>query len=395
MQTNLLKSLLATTSGQHAEKILRKCVHCGFCNATCPTYQVTGDELDGPRGRIYLIKEMLEGSQTTTDTLYHLDRCLTCVNCETTCPSGVKYGELLEIGREYLENRQVRGLGSRVKRQLICAIFPFPNRFRPFYKLATMTGALPAKTHHNKPVMNVLQANKKVILLEGCVQSVICPEINDALKSMLRQLKIGFISLKQTHCCGAIHHHNGIPQKALDIFRHNIDLWWPHIENGCESIVMTASGCGSTIKDYSRLLAHDPEYTHKAAHVSRITKDASEFLATCRFTRQPTPYQTIAFHPPCTLQHAQGINHLIEPILTRSGYHCADFHDRHICCGSAGSYSLLQPGMAKQLKRNKIQNLMQANPDVIATANIGCQLHLQKDSPVPVKHWLELVQLAN
>ena len=259
MQTNLPQTLLSTPTGKRADEILRKCVHCGFCNATCPTHQITGNELDGPRGRIYLIKEMLEDNATTSSTLNHLDNCLTCLNCETTCPSGVNYGELVEIGRETAENKNIRNVSSRFKRWLICMLFPYPSRFKPIYYFASLLGLLP-KHKKTDPSYNTNNTfNSKVILLDGCVQSVTSPEINYALHETLKRLNIESVSLSHATCCGAIQHHNGMPEKSLDTIRKNIDLWWPHIESGCSAIVMTASGCGTMLKDYYRLLKHDDE----------------------------------------------------------------------------------------------------------------------------------------
>lgn len=397
MQTNLPESLLATLKGQRADEILRKCVHCGFCNATCPTHQITGDELDGPRGRIYLIKEMLEGNSTTNNTLDHLDKCLTCISCETTCPSGVNYGELIEIGREHIEQLNIRDRWSKLKQKLICSIFPYPKRFKPFYilyySIVSTLGTLPKQKKIKFTTKDTEACAKKVILLNGCVQSVTSPEINNSLKRILKQANINAISLSETHCCGAIHHHNGQPDKALEIIKKNIDRWWPHIENGCEAIVMTASGCGLTVKDYARLLEHDSHYSQKAAHISKLTQDASEFLYSFDFKKHNYDYNSIAFHPPCTLQHGQQINNVVESILRKAGYDCTHFTDKDLCCGSAGTYSLLQPSLATQLKKNKINSIMKSKPDVIATANIGCLLHLQSDATVPVKHWLELVDI--
>tara|TARA_R110002049_G_scaffold2743_3_gene20978 strand:+ start:24847 stop:26043 length:1197 start_codon:yes stop_codon:yes gene_type:complete len=395
MQTNLPQTLLSTPTGQRADEILRKCVHCGFCNATCPTHQVTGNELDGPRGRIYLIKEMLEGNQTTSSTLKHLDNCLTCMNCETTCPSGVNYGELIEIGRETVDNKKLRSLFSSFKRWLICSIFPYPARFRPVYLLAKLIGAVPAAKKVPVSIDTNNKLENKVILLDGCVQSVISPDINRVLTNILSTLNVKVVTSNSVHCCGAIQHHNGQPGKSLDMIKKNIDSWWPDIESGCSAIIMSASGCGSMVKDYYRLLKNDDAYSHKAKVISDLTKDASEFLARQKFTASLDTPLTVAFHPPCTLQHNQKIVNVVEVILRQAGYQLATFKDSHLCCGSAGTYSLLQPKLASQLRINKITQIKKSQPDIIASANIGCILHLQKDSPIPVKHWLDLVKVTD
>lgn len=391
MQTNLLPELLATKNGKRADDILRKCVHCGFCNATCPTHIIDGDELEGPRGRIYLIKEMLEGQAVTNTTLQHLDSCLTCLNCQTTCPSGVQYGELAEIGKEFIERQKIRSNVSRIKRWLICKILPYPKRFMPFVFFARAFNLLPAAPE-KIATATLSNASEKVLLLDGCVQSVTNANINHHLKNILNNLGIQAYSQKKVQCCGAIEHHNGQAYHALDRIRANIDSWWPHIEQGASAIIMTASGCGSTVKEYARLLSDDPVYAKKALKISQLTKDASEFLADYPLSRCNMSVDKIAFHPPCTLQHDQQINGVVENILRRAGYQLLTFKDAHLCCGSAGTYSILQPGMATKIRNNKLQHINNCNPDIIATANIGCLLHLQKGTHTQVKHWLELVK---
>ena len=390
MQTNLLPELLATTQGKRADEILRKCVHCGFCNATCPTHRINGDELEGPRGRIYLIKEMLEGQEVTDTTQAHLDSCLGCLNCQTTCPSGVQYGELAEIGKHYIEEKNIRSTSSKLKRWLICKVLPYPKRFAPFVMLAKTFGILPRTAKY--PNVTIKQASKQsILLLDGCVQSLTSSHVNQHLKNILAKLNIAATSEKYVECCGAIEHHNGQPEKALIRIRANIDRWWPHIEQGASAIVMTASGCGSVVKDYARLLANDPSYAEKAEKISQLTQDASEFLATHNLQKASATTSKVAFHPPCTLQHDQKINGVVENILENAGYTLTKFKDTHLCCGSAGTYSILQPTMANKLRDNKIEHIENTAPDIIVTANIGCLLHLQKGTNTQVKHWLELI----
>lgn len=395
MQTNLPQALLSTATGQRADEILRKCVHCGFCNATCPTHQITGNELDGPRGRIYLIKEMLEGNKTTTDTLRHLDNCLSCLNCETTCPSGVNYGELIEIGRETIDSKNLRSLSSKLKRWAMCAVFPNPKLFKPVYTLAALLGMAPKVQSNITNNLTGRTFSRKVILLDGCVQSVTSPEINHTLTELLQALGIQTLSFKTAICCGALQHHNSQAETGLATIKRNIDTWWSEIENGCEAIIMTASGCGSMVKDYGRILRNDRLYANKARVISAITKDASEFFADQNFAAKLTTKTVVAFHPPCTLQHGQKINNVVERILTTAGYTLAEFNNKHLCCGSAGAYSILQPEMANQLRDNKISEIKKSRPNIIATANIGCILHLQKGSSLPVVHWLDLIKVAN
>lgn len=411
MQTRLPEELLETFHGQRADEILRRCVHCGFCNATCPTYQISGDELEGPRGRIYLIKEMLEGKQISASTEQHLDSCLTCQSCETTCPSGVEFAELIEIGRSHIDHLGQRPASTRIKRWIMRKVFTRPKLLKPLVRLSTLIGmsnhSQPTQSYRSNkqavqqtsgisnPKTSASQTNKsykKVILLDGCVQSVTAPSINDSLCELLNCIQIQAIRHTQVSCCGALDHHNGDELAALSHIKHNIDTWWKDIEDGVEAIVMSASGCGVMVKDYQRLLAHDPEYAEKAKKISQLTQDASEFFSQYSFTSRGQP-QTVAFHAPCTLTHGQQINGIVETILRQSGHHVVNFKDKHLCCGSAGTYSLLHPDTAATLRTNKLRNIEQHQPDIIATANIGCLMHLQQGTQTPVKHWLELVAI--
>jgi len=343
MQTRLPKELLETFHGQRADEILRRCVHCGFCNATCPTYQISGDELEGPRGRIYLIKEMLEGKQISASTEQHLDSCLTCQSCETTCPSGVEFAELIEIGRSHIDHLGQRQASTRIKRWIMRKVFTRPKLLKPLVRLSTLIGMYnylqPTQSYRSSkqavqqtpgisnPKASALQTNKsykKVILLDGCVQSVTAPSINDSLCELLNCIQIQAIRHTQVSCCGALDHHNGDELAALSQIKHNIDTWWKDIEDGVEAIVMSSSGCGVMVKDYQRLLAHDSKYAEKAKKISQLTQDASEFFSQYSFTPRDQS-QTVAFHAPCTLTHGQQINGIVETILRQSGHHVVNF----------------------------------------------------------------------
>ena len=404
MQTNLADFIKNTPAGDEAEAILRACVHCGFCTATCPTYQLLGDELDGPRGRIYLIKQVLEGAPVTARTQTHLDRCLTCRNCESTCPSGVQYGRLVDIGRNVVEQRVQRPLRERALRFVLKEALPRRWLFTPVYKTGqalrpllskglqdklrpgAQAGAWPARRHA-----------RTMLLLDGCVQPAMSPNINAATARVLDALGVQLIVAPRAGCCGALRHHLNDQEAALDDMRRNIDAWWPYVDSA-EAIVMTASGCGATVKEYGHLLAHDARYADKARRVAELTRDLSEimpaFEAELVALLNGKIAQRVAYHPPCTLQHGQQIRGKVEQVLRAVGVDVRLCADSHLCCGSAGTYSILQPDLARQLRDNKVANLEACAPDVIVSANIGCLTHLQSGTETPVRHWIELIDAA-
>ncbi len=402
MQTKLTDAIKDTAYGQEADSILRTCVHCGFCNATCPTYQLLGDELDGPRGRIYLIKEMLEGNAVTRKTQVHLDRCLTCRACETTCPSGVKYGRLVDIGRVVAEQRVQRPWRERVMRKALRMLIPHPQRFTPLLRLGQLIRPLlPATLRHSLPPRQLSSAwpvprhARRMLVLEGCVQPAIAPNINGAAARVLDRLGISLLRADKAGCCGAVSYHLNAHDEGMDFMRRNIDAWWPHIQSGIEAIVITASGCGTLVKDYGHILQHDPAYAEKAARVSALSRDLSEILAAEDLSALASAKQKqkIAFHSPCSLQHAQQLPGVVEKILTAAGFELTTVPDAHICCGSAGTYAILQKDLSQQLLRNKLSALQSGAPAMIATANIGCLTHLQSQSSVPVRHWIEFMDI--
>jgi glycolate oxidase iron-sulfur subunit len=398
MQTNLLQSFVDSPAGQEAEDILRKCVHCGFCNATCPTYQLLGDEADGPRGRIYQIKAMLEGAPTAQLTRKHLDRCLLCRACETTCPSGVDYSRLAEIGQDYLEIISVRPVIDRIKRQLIQAIFPYPSRVRLLVQLAKLIKLfLPQHLSRKLPTIQSSQFwpktthQRKVIIHEGCVQSAIEPGINVATAKVLDAVNISVIRTASVKCCGALHHHLSSTGQAQQLARENIDQWWPHIEAGAEAIVSNASGCGQMIQDYPHLLKDDAEYANKAEKIAPITVDIVQILQNETLHLSKSSEDIIAFQAPCSLQHGLQLTGQVEQLLSKLRLIVTTPENSHLCCGSAGSYSILQPELSEQLLKNKVEALNRCNPECIVTANIGCLLHMKTVADVPVLHWIELV----
>jgi len=411
MQTHLAPEFAGTPEGAEAEAILRKCVHCGFCTATCPTYQLLGDELDGPRGRIYLMKQVLEGEVPGRSTLLHLDRCLTCRNCESTCPSGVQYGHLVDIGRAIVEERVKRPPRERALRWLLKTGLTSPL-FRPAMALGRLARPLlPAALKHKVPAAPVPGAHRwptqphkrKVLLLTGCVQPAMMPNINSATARVLDAAGIQTLVADGAGCCGAIRTHLNDRAGGLADMRRNIDAWWPLVERGgVEAIVMNASGCGATVKEYGHALARDPAYADRAARIVALTKDVSELLpdllpALRKRLRQPAGQapQRIAFHPPCTLQHWQQLRGGVEAALTELGFEVRlPAAESHLCCGSAGTYSVLQPALATALRDRKLGHLQATEPQAIASANIGCIQHLQSGTATPVRHWIELVDEA-
>ena len=405
MQTELADFIRDTPAGQEAEAILRKCVHCGFCTATCPTYQLLGDELDGPRGRIYLIKQMLEGGAVTDKTRLHLDRCLTCHSCETTCPSGVQYSRLLDIGRSVVARKAPRHGVDALMRSTLKHLLPRPWLFRPALRLGRMLRPLlPAAV---KAKVQPAQAAgmwpaprhaRRMVVLAGCVQPALLPNVNAAAARVLDRLGISLVVAKRAGCCGALPFHLDDVAAAENDARRNIDAWWPLLEDDCEAVVMTASGCGVQVRDYAHLLQDDPRYAGKAARVALLTKDIAEVVAAerarllplldekCRGADKPP----LAFHAPCTLQHGQRIRGVVEQLLG-AAFQLVPVADAHLCCGSAGTYSVLQPEIATRLRDNKLAALGAGWPQAIASANVGCITHLQSGTSHPVRHWIELI----
>ncbi|MBA1204220.1 glycolate oxidase subunit GlcF [Pseudomonas capeferrum] len=403
MQTHLTEEILALPRGEEAEAILRSCVHCGFCNATCPTYQLLGDELDGPRGRIYLMKQVMEGHEPSTSTLEHLDRCLTCRNCETTCPSGVQYHNLLDIGREVVERQVSRPLSERIMRAGVRAVVPRPALFKALLGTAGVFRPLmPSFVQAKLPrevrpagIRPALRHARRILMLEGCVQPGLSPNTNAAAARVLDRLGISVVPVREAGCCGAVDYHLNAQATGLDRARHNIDAWWPAIEAGAEAIVQTASGCGAFIKEYGHLLKDDARYASKAQRVSELAKDLVELLRDAPLEQLAVRTEsTLAFHCPCSLQHAQKLGGAVEAVLIRLGFDLTAVPDAHLCCGSAGTYSLTQPVLSRQLRDDKLNALESGRPQVIVTANIGCQAHLDSAGRTPVRHWIELVDEA-
>jgi glycolate oxidase iron-sulfur subunit len=413
MQTQLSPEYRARADGLAAEAILRKCVHCGFCTATCPTYQLLGDELDGPRGRIYLIKQVLEGETPTRKTQMHLDRCLTCRNCESTCPSGVQYGHLVDIGRKIVDEKVPRPVGEKALRWALKEGLPSPL-FAPAMKAGQLVrGLLPEALKAKVPAPQDAGAwptrehARKVLMLAGCVQPAMMPNINTATARVLDAVGIQTVIAPKAGCCGAVKFHLNDQAGGMAEMRANIDAWWPLVEaGGVEAIVMNASGCGVTVKEYGHILKDDAAYAAKAERISALTRDLSELLPAMLpelaaklqgCVNQPDTLY--AYHPPCTLQHGQKLRGGVEAHLNQLGFQLRTArNDAHLCCGSAGTYSVLNPELSYQLRDRKLGVLAEAfgeqPPDVILSANIGCITHLQSGTGTAVRHWVEVLDEA-
>jgi len=401
MQTSISPQLLLRPEIAEADGILRACVHCGFCTATCPTYQLLGSELDGPRGRIYLIKEMLEHEQASDKTRLHLDRCLTCRSCETTCPSGVRYGRLIDIGRVMVEELAPRSVYQRLLRNVMLYVIPYTSRMAVALALGRMfSPLLPAHLRKKIPAKQVTTVtpatshSRRMLVLDGCVQPLGTPNTNAAAARVLDRLGISLVSATGAGCCGALNQHLSDSEGARAMMRRNIDAWWPFVESGAEAIVMTASGCGLMVKDYGHALHDDGAYADKAARISAMTRDLSEILSRENLDAfsHTGRGMRVAYHSSCTLQHGQKLSGVVEAILRRCGYELTPVADSHLCCGAAGTYTLTQPALSQQLLSNKLASLQDSKPEVIVTANVGCQMHLAGASNVPVKHWIELLE---
>lgn len=404
MQTRFPDSVRATASGAAVERIVRKCVHCGFCNVTCPTFQVRRDELDGPRGRIYQIKQAIETGAGLPTLRTHLDRCLSCRACETTCPAGVEYGQVLDYGRELAERAAPRGRTERLARWGLRRVLPHGRRFSALLGLGRLARPLlpaglkalipPARTAGPRPTT---RHARRMLLLAGCVQDALDPRINAAAARVLDRLGISLEVTAGAGCCGAISHHLTAGDEALDFMRRNIDAWWPQLQAGAEAIVISASGCAVQVKDYGRLLAHDPAYAERAQTIAASARDLSQILAAedlSALTPARGAPRRIAFQSPCTLQHGQRLGGVVEGLLRRAGFDLLPVADGHLCCGAAGTYALLQRELSDELRRRKLDNLAAVEPQLIVTANIGCLSHLQGRAPVPVRHWIELFDPA-
>lgn len=404
MQTQLADWIKDTPQGREADAILRRCVHCGFCLATCPTYNLVGDELDSPRGRIYLMKQMLEGAPVSVRTQVHLDRCLTCRACETTCPSGVEYGKLVDIGRAIVEEKVARPPWERLRRAFLARTLTSPRLFGAALAAGRAARSLlPARLARHIPAARPAKAwpaarhARRMLVLAGCVQPSLAPSINAAAARVLDRLGISLLEVREAGCCGAVKFHLNYQGAARVQVKANIDAWWPHVQAGAEAIVITASGCGTMVKDYAHLLREDAAYAKKALRISELARDISEVVAAeapalhAQLAARAANAQRIAFHSPCSLQHGLKISGVVESILRDAGFELTPVPDGHLCCGSAGTYSITQPEMSQKLLRNKVRALESGGPERIATANIGCLAHLESGTARPVAHWIELV----
>lgn len=403
MQTNLAPFIKDTPQGREAESILRACVHCGFCTATCPTYQLLGDELDGPRGRIYLMKQLLEGHETTAKTRLHLDRCLTCRACETTCPSGVRYGRLVDIGRELVEERVPRSSVEALRRNALRKFLLNRSVFSGLLGLGRVVKPLlPRKIaatvpHRRAPgVWPEPRHVRTMLALNGCMQPALAPSIDAALARVLDRVGVSLVRVAKSGCCGALSQHMNAHAEAREWMRRNIDAWWPQVEQGAEAIVVSASGCGVMVKDYGYLLRDDPAYAAKAERIAQLARDPVEIIDRewTKIAAQidgAKPDRRVAFHPPCTLQHGMKIRGRVERLLRDAGFELTPIADSQLCCGAAGTYSILQPQLSRRLKANKIAAIEAGKPDVVASANIGCLTHIESGTRLPVLHWIELL----
>ncbi|CAM5528244.1 glycolate oxidase iron-sulfur subunit [Aquamicrobium terrae] len=420
MQTNFTPAQLADPHVAESEKILRKCVHCGFCTATCPTYVTLGNELDSPRGRIYLIKDMLEnGRAADRETVTHIDRCLSCLACMTTCPSGVHYMHLVDHARAYIEQTYRRPLPDRLVRAMLAFVLPYPARFRAALKLAKLGrpfAGLMEKVPALRPVAAMLklapksvpvaarpagraaQATQKgrVALLTGCAQSVLDPGTNEATVSLLSRLGVEVVLPQGEGCCGALVHHMGREEEALAFARRNVDAWTREIEQGgLDAIIITASGCGTTVKDYGFMLRLDPAYAQKAAKVSALAKDVTEYLFTLDLPAPArAPGTVVAYHSACSMQHGQKITRQPKELLARAGFVVKEPREGHLCCGSAGTYNILQPEISAQLRDRKVKNIEATGADIVATGNIGCITQIASAAKLPVVHTVRLLDWA-
>lgn len=405
MQTQLADFIRDTPEGREADEILRKCVHCGFCTATCPTYQLLGDELDGPRGRIYLIKQVLEGHAPTEKTRLHLDRCLTCRSCESTCPSGVHYSRLADIGRHVVEHQVPRRGLDKLARWALREFVPRAGLFGAAMRAGrAVRPLLPAALKDKVPLARAAgrwpapRHARRMIVLAGCAQPAMAPAVNAAAARVLDAVGISLVEMPRAGCCGAVRFHLNDQGGGQDDARRNIDAWWPAIAAGeIEAIVMTASGCATQVLDYGHLLARDAAYAQKAARVAAMTRDVSQVVAAesesllARLEVLPGPAEAVAFHAPCSLQHGLKIRGVVEKLLAAAGYAPTPVRDSHLCCGSAGTYSLLQPELSQRLRDDKLAALQEGGAKVVASANVGCMTHLEAGASIPVRHWIEMI----